>query len=166
MKTNLNRLLTIVTITTLISVIGIQLVSVSAQAPVVNITPFNTIFTRGTESGQLVTNVGTTSTFFAAVANQRHYIKQATCHNASATALALTIYDSGANAANPVTGTNTASNPMFTVPCPTSVTTGAYDVPITFDPPLETGNGDAISVGVGTAANAVTISLNGFKGVR
>lgn len=126
-----------------------------------NIIPLGPVYSLGVESGQVITVSASTSVGFAITTNVRHYVTQATCANASSTALQLTIYDDG-------TGQSANSNTkaMVTIPCVTSTTTGSYTQPVVFNPPLETASGDAVDVGVGTAANSVTISLNGFKGRR
>lgn len=136
---------------------------VHAQQNVINIVPNVAVYSLGSESGQITTVGAATSRVFAGIANTRHYITQATCTNVSATALSLTIYDDGAGQ----NASNSGTYKMYTIPCTTSTTTGAVPAPpFPFNPPLETSIGNAVDVGVGTAANSVTISLNGFKGRR
>lgn len=165
-KTNPKRLAIITVVTALLALTGINIFTSFSQQSAVNIIPSVSIYARTPEAGQVTLIAAGTSTVFAAptttTAQLRHYITQVTCSNVSSTALALTIFDDGVSQL----ATNSGSLKKYTIPCTTSITTGAYAQPVTFNPPIELAVGDAVDVGVLTAANSVTVSLNGFQGTR
>jgi hypothetical protein len=164
MKTTFNRVCAIVVITFLASMAGLNIVkSVYAQAyNVTAVVPIGPIRVRSNTSGVTILIGAGTSTAFTGVTNNRIYVTQASCIGQSSTALTLTLYDDGA-ALNSI---SSGTRKMYAIPCTTSITTGAQAQPVTFNPPLETSLGNAVDIGVGTAANSTYVSLNAFVGVR